>query len=434
MDVLAIRRAGPLSGEVAVSGSKNASLPMMAAAILAHERVDLVGVPALFDVRTLARVLAGVGVECRFEKPGRLCLQTVDPSPTTAGYRLVRRMRASFCVLGPLVARRGTARVAMPGGCRLGDRPVDLHLHGLASLGAKLRVERGYVVAEAKRLRGALVDLSGPRGPTVTGTANVLSAAVLARGTSVITGAAREPEIVELGRMLVRMGARIDGLGTSTLEVAGVDGLRGCRWPVMGDRIEAATWLISAAASGGRLRVTGVPHGQLQSVLEVLDQCGASLRADGDGVSLVSRGRPRPVTVSARPYPGFPTDVQPLLSAWLAIGDGQSIVRDEVFPARFLHLAELARMGARVGRQGNSAVIRGVDRLEGAEVAAHDLRCGAALVVAGIAAVCGTRIHAAEHLDRGYESLTTKLAGAGVEVERIRSRDRAGSRARSSRR
>ncbi len=409
----------PLYGTVSAGGSKNAALPMMAASILARGPVRLLGVPRLADVDALARVLGDLGVEVTRTVDDALLLETVDPAPVRARYELVRRMRASFCVLGPLLARRGTAVVSLPGGCNIGDRPVDLHLKGLAALGARLRLQRGYIVARAERLRGATIDLGGPRGPTVTGTANVLSAAVLAEGTTTITTAAREPEIVDLGNFLIGMGAKIAGLGTSTLQITGVDELAGTSYRVIPDRIEAATLLLAVAITGGSGTVTGVVPEHLTAVLEKLRLAGTRIEQDADSVTIAADGPPRPVDVVAQPYPGVPTDVQAQWTALVSLAGGRSTVEDRVFPNRFLHVAELNRLGARIRRQNATALVTGVDRLTGAVVTAGDLRASAALVLAGLAAKGETTVRRIHHLDRGYQRLDEKLGQLGAHIERM---------------
>lgn len=409
----------PLHGTVRASGSKNAVLPMMAASLLAEGPVRLQGVPWLADVDTLALVLSDLGVAVTRASEDGLLLETVDPSPIRARYELVRRMRASFCVLGPLLARRGKAVVSLPGGCNIGDRPVDLHLEGLAALGARLRLKRGYVVAEAERLRGTTIDLSGPGGSTVTGTANVLSAAVLARGTTTITGAAREPEIVDLGSFLVSMGARIAGLGTSTIRITGVEQLGGTTYRVIPDRIEAATLLLAAAITGGSATVSGVVPEHLAGVLEKLRAAGSQIELGPSQVTITANGRPRPIDVVARPFPGIPTDVQAQWTALLSLARGRSTVRDEVFARRFMHIAELNRMGAQIEHHDSAAVVTGVERLSGAGVTASDLRASAALVLAGLAAEGRTTVRHIHHLDRGYERLDEKLGQLGARIERV---------------
>jgi UDP-N-acetylglucosamine 1-carboxyvinyltransferase len=413
-----IRGGTRLSGTVRVSGSKNAALPMMAAAILASEPVRLEGVPRLLDVETLSQVLRELGVAVTRTLDEALVLETVDLAAVRAGYELVRRMRASFCVLGPLLARRGRAVVSLPGGCNIGPRPVDLHLAGLAALGAELRIEHGYVIAEAKRLVGARIQLAGPQGPTVTGTANVLAAAVLADGETVITGAAVEPEIVDLGRLLNGMGAQIEGLGTPTLRIEGVERLHGTTYRIIPDRIEAATLLLAAAITGGTVTVAGVVPEQLAAVLDKLDQAGFDLLVAKDQVTLVATAPPRPVDLTALPYPGVPSDVQAQWMALLTLARGRSTVGDRVFASRFQHIAELNRLGARIELCGSTAVVTGVDRLTGAVVTASDLRASAALVLAGLAAQGETVIDDIHHLDRGYERLDEKLNQLGAQVER----------------
>jgi UDP-N-acetylglucosamine 1-carboxyvinyltransferase len=418
MSFLRILGPTPLSGTVPVSGAKNAALPMMAAAILASEPLRLEGVPRLLDVETLACVLEKLGVETHRTAEDVLTLQTVDSAPAHAEYELVRRMRASFCVLGPLLARRGRAIVSLPGGCNIGPRPVDLHLAGLAALGADLKIEHGYVMARADRLVGAKIHLSGACGPTVTGTANVLTAAVLARGETTIIGAAMEPEIVDLGCLLNRMGARIDGLGTATLWVRGVDQLGGATYRVIPDRIEAATLLLAAAISLGRVTVTGVVPGHLHAVLEALRACGFELAEGKDQVTLTAGDRPRALNVTALPYPGIPSDVQAQWMALLSLARGQSTVCDRVFSSRFLHVAELNRLGARIQWSDSSAVVTGVGHLSGAAVTASDLRASAALVLAGLAAHGETLVHDIHHLDRGYQRLDEKLNRLGARIRR----------------
>jgi UDP-N-acetylglucosamine 1-carboxyvinyltransferase len=441
----------PLHGEIRCSGAKNAALPIMAAAILASEPVRLENVPRLADVRTLAQLLRGLGVDvtrasmlenaCGCRTPphckqgafvdGRnphettptedtIRLETVDPRPVRARERLVRQMRASFCVLGPLLARRGRAVVPLPGGCNIGHRPVDLHLKGLVALGADLRLEHGYVVAAAKRLHGAQIDLSGPDGPTVTGTANVLSAAVLAHGTTVIRGAAVEPEVVDLGRFLIAMGAKIDGLGTPTVRIEGVDQLGGTSHRLIPDRIEAATLLMAAAITAGSATVAGLIPEHVATVLQRLRAAGAEIDVGTDRVSIVAGARLRAVDLVAQPYPGAATDVQAQWTALMSVAEGVSRVQDRVFPSRFLHVAELNRLGAKITCGNGTATVQGVTHLSGARVTACDLRASAALVLAGLAAEGRTVVDHVHHLDRGYQRLDHKLRQLGAQIERAR--------------
>jgi UDP-N-acetylglucosamine 1-carboxyvinyltransferase len=408
-----------LCGTVRAGGSKNAALPMMAAAILADGPVRLEGVPRLADVDTLSLLLGQLGIEVRRAEDDAIVLRTVDPQPVRADYELVRRMRASFCVLGPLLARRGKAVVSLPGGCNVGPRPVDLHLAGLVALGADLRIEHGYVIARADRLVGTTVSMAGPRGPTVTGTANVLSAAVLAEGRTTITGAAVEPEIVDLGRFLNSLGAKIDGLGTPALEIDGVRRLTGGCHAVIPDRIETATLLLAAAITRGQVTVAGAVPGHLDAVLEKLGQAGCHITVEDDRITLAADGRPRPLEITAEPYPGVPSDVQAQWMALLSLADGRSTVRDLVFRSRFLHAAELNRLGARIELGDAAAAVQGVGGLTGAEVTASDLRASAALVLAGLAAQGETLVREIHHLDRGYQRLDEKLNLLGADVRRV---------------
>jgi UDP-N-acetylglucosamine 1-carboxyvinyltransferase len=419
MDVIKITGGKRLNGTIAASGSKNAALPIMAASILADGPVTLSGVPDLADVNTLALLLGHLGVETKRDLAGALKISTVDSRPTRAASDLVSQMRASFCVLGPLLARRGRAIVALPGGCAIGTRPVDLHLKGLAALGADIRIEQGYVVARATRLHGAKMSLAGPRGPTVTGTANVMAAATIARGHSTILGAACEPEIADLGQFLIAMGAKIDGLGTATIEIDGVEQLDGAAHRVIPDRIEAATLLIAAAITRGSIEVTGVIPGQMSAVLTALDAAGAELQIGPNRIGIALNDRPRPFRASAAPYPGVPTDVQAQLTALASVGTDTSYVRDQVFPLRFQHIGELNRLGAAIDRRGNCAIVTGVQSLCGGQVTASDLRASAAFVLAGLAARGTTVVHGIEHLDRGYERFEAKLNSLGARIERV---------------
>ena len=406
-----------LRGAAAASGAKNAALPMMAAAILAQGPVRLQGAPQLTDVDTLAALLRQLGLRVRREGAD-LTLETVDDRPIQADYELVRAMRAGFCVLGPLLARRGRAKVALPGGCNIGERPVDLHLRGLAALGARFQLKQGYVTARAERLRGATIDLCGPRGPTVTGAANVLCAAVLAEGTTVIRGAPLEPEIVDLGHLLVKMGARLEGLGTPTICVEGVRELHGAVHRVIPDRIEAATLLLAAAITGGEATVEQIEPRHLHAVTSALAQAGAQLDIQDDCIAIDARRPLRSVSVTADPYPGLPTDVQAQWTALAAVASGTARIRDRVFPDRFLHVAELRRLGARIRVGAGGALVRGAARLQGARISAGDLRASAALVLAGLAADGCTTVDVIEHLDRGYERLDEKLRALGARIVR----------------
>lgn len=419
MENMVIRGGRPLRGTVAVAGSKNAALPIMAACLLADEPVILENVPRLADVETLTQVLDGLGLSSVRLPTGAIHLQVNDASRCEADADLVRRMRASFCVLGPLVARRGHARVALPGGCRIGERPVDLHLKGLAALGAEITIENDQVTAHARKLRGAEINLIGDRGTTVTGTCNVMSAAVLAEGDSWLDGAACEPEVIDLGRFLGELGAQIDGLGSSRIHVRGVPRLAGGYYRIIPDRIEAATLMTAAALTRGELTLTNVRRTQLTAVIAKLRHIGLTI--DGERNSLVVHGdRPlRAADIDTAPYPGVPTDVQAQLTALLALATGTSRIRDHVFPDRFHHLAELRRMGAQIRQHGHEATVTGVRSLHGAEVTATDLRASAALLIAALAARGETTLRQIYHLDRGYERLDEKLRSVGANIHRV---------------
>jgi UDP-N-acetylglucosamine 1-carboxyvinyltransferase len=419
MDPILIRGGRPLRGSLAISGSKNAALPIMAATLAVDGLVTLSRVPQLTDVATLLELLNGLGVRTRRAIDGRTTLEVTSTADSLAPYELLHRMRAGICVLGPLLARRGQAVVALPGGCNLGPRPIDLHLKGLAALGAELRLEQGYITARARRLAGAVIDLTGPTGSTVTGTCNVMTAATLARGTTVLLGAACEPEVVDLGRFLNRCGAKITGLGTSTLEIDGVDELSGCEHAVIPDRIEAATWLIAGAITRGELSLGGVDPSHLTAVIDTLRDIGVTIEPQGDGLVVSGMGPWKPCRIVADPYPGLPTDVQPQLTSLLALVPCESRVRDRVFPERYLHLPELCRLGADIRRDAEGCRIHGVTRLSGADVAAADLRGGAALLLATLAAEGDSRLHGVSHLDRGYENFVTKLTAGGARITRL---------------
>ena len=427
MDMFVIEGGAPLRGTVRSGGAKNAALPIMAASLMADGPVTLQDVPELVDVRTLARLLETLGVQTARNDDRSLCLEVIDDAPVVADYELVRRMRASICVLGPLLARRKKAVVSLPGGCNIGDRPIGLHLKGLRALGAEIRIEHGYVVAEAERLRGANIFLGGSFGSTVTGTCNVLAAAVLAEGTTTIESAACEPEVADFGNFLNAMGARIEGLGTPFLKIEGVDSLSGTRHTVIPDRIEAATFLIAAAMTRGEVTVENVCPAHLSAVIEKLREVGVPLdihqeSVDASRASVTVRpgGSLKATECSALPYPGLPTDVQAQFMALLSLCEGNSVVTDKVFPDRFLHVPELVRLGARIYREGPSAIISGVKQLRGACIMASDLRASAALVVAALAAEGSSVIRRIYHLDRGYERLEERLIALGANVRRVK--------------
>jgi len=426
MDKFVVQGGRRIAGSVAVSGAKNAALPIMAAVIASQGETVLENVPDLVDVRTLSALLRTLGVMVTPAADGQVRLQVVDPGACVADYQLVRQMRASICVLGPLLGRRGKACVSLPGGCNIGTRPIDLHLKGLAALGAEIEVRNGYVLASARRLRGAAIHLGGSRGSTVTGTCNVMSAAALAQGTTIITAAACEPEVVALADFLNAMGARIAGQGTPRLEIEGVECLQGTRCRIIPDRIEAATLLIAGAMTQGQVELQDVRPEHLTAVLELLAEIGCQIEIQADQktaavqtLKLSAGGPLHPLDVTALPYPGIPTDVQAQLMALACTIPGASVIRDQVFPDRFMHVAELGRMGARIRQQESTAVVSGECRLTGANVMASDLRASAALVLAALAAEGETTIRRIYHLDRGYAALEQKLNALGAHVTRL---------------
>lgn len=426
MDKLIVEGGRRLGGEVANAGSKNAVLPILAASLLTSEPLIVENVPELSDVRTMLRVLADMGSATRAEGDGRVEVRSGDAPLSRAGWEHVRRMRGSVCVLGPLLARTGRAEVSLPGGCVFGVRPIDLHLKGFEALGARVRIERGYVVAETPPggLRGADMYLGSAAGSSVTGTANVMMAASLAKGRTVIQGAACEPEVVDLGRCLVEMGAHIQGLGSPRIEIEGVERLRGARFRVIPDRIEAGTYLIAGAMTGGRVRVKGARPEHLAVLIERLREAHVPLEVGEDWIETQeyeprdAEQRPRSTDVTTLPFPGFPTDLQAQWMALMTMADGISVITERIYPDRYMHLAELARLGAKVRRDGPTAVVQGTARLSGAPVTASDLRASAALVLAGLVAEGETHIHRVYHIDRGYERLEEKLTGIGVKIVR----------------
>ena len=416
MDKLRIRGGRPLEGEVRISGAKNAALPIMCAALLTAEPLRLANVPQLMDVRTMAKLLRQMGVEATAPSAARMALHARQISDPTAAYDLVRTMRASVLVLGPLLARCGRARVSLPGGCAIGLRPVDQHVKGLQAMGATIEIEHGYMNAVAERLHGARIVMDMV---TVTGTENLMMAATLAEGTTLIENAAREPEVVDLARCLVAMGARIEGAGSDAIRIDGVRSLRGAEHAVMPDRIETGTYLTAAAAAGGRVRLLGVASESLDATLEKLREAGARIAVSGSSVELEASGRPAAVSVRTAPYPGFATDMQAQFMALAAIAEGTAVITETIFENRFMHALELQRLGADISIQGNSAVVRGVERLQGASVMATDLRASAGLVIAGLLAEGETVVDRIYHLDRGYEALEAKLGALGARVERF---------------
>jgi UDP-N-acetylglucosamine 1-carboxyvinyltransferase len=419
MDMLTIQGGTPLRGTVRVEGAKNAALPIMAACLAVRGQVQLAQVPDLVDVATMTQLLQSLGCVINRTKTQTATIDADSANRSFADYELVRRMRASICVLGPLLARFGKAQVSLPGGCNIGHRPIDLHLKGLAALGADLRIENGYVVATATRLRGADVELGGPSGSTVTGTCNVMVAAALAKGRTTIRSAACEPEVVDLGNFLNAAGAQISGLGTSVVEISGVESLQGVTHTILPDRIEAATFAIAAAATRGNILIPNARTEDLTSVIDALRVMGVRIVSSSAGLEVSCHSELQPVDIVAMPYPGIPTDTQAQFMACLCTVQGVSKVRDAVFPDRFMHAAELLRMGANLQRHGDLTVVHGGQRLTGASVMASDLRASAALVIAGLAATDQTTVRRIYHLDRGYARLEEKLTALGAPVSRV---------------
>ncbi|MEO8312084.1 MAG: UDP-N-acetylglucosamine 1-carboxyvinyltransferase [Caldimonas sp.] len=418
MDQLRIRGGRRLAGEIAISGAKNAALPEMCAALLTAERVQLHNVPSLNDVTTMARLLKTLGVDLEMTERGApsLALTAGDVTSREAPYELVKTMRASILVLGPLLARFGEARVSLPGGCAIGTRPVDQHIKGLQAMGADIVVEHGYIVARARRLQGARITTDMV---TVTGTENLLMAATLAEGETILENAAQEPEVGDLAEMLIAMGARIEGHGTSRIRVVGVERLNGVTHRIVSDRIEAGTFLCAVAAAGGDVVLRHARGEHLEAVIEKLREAGATIDAGDGWIRVRADARPRAVSVRTSEYPAFPTDMQAQLMALDCIADGTATITETIFENRFMHVNELLRLGAKVDVDGRVAVVQGVDRLSGATVMATDLRASAGLVIAALVAEGVTVVDRIYHLDRGYDRMEAKLRTLGADVERV---------------
>lgn len=415
MDKLIIKGGRRLHGEVTVSGSKNAALPILCATILAAGVHEIRNVPALRDINTTIRLLESLGARVE-GRSGTLRIDSAGIDQVEATYDLVKTMRASVLVLGPLLARFGRSRVSLPGGCAIGARPIDQHLKGLAALGAEIRLSHGYVEAEARQLRGARIyfDIS-----TVGGTEHLLMTAALAKGETVLENAAREPEIIELAEVLNGMGARIEGAGTDTIRIRGVEQLEPMNHAVMPDRIEAGTFMIAAAITGGEVKIRNMRLEHLDALTFKLQDAGVEVCSRDDMVLVRGPEKIRPVNIKTRPYPGFPTDMQAQFMTLMCLADGASVISENIFENRFMHVAELLRFGADILVEGNAATVKGVRQLSGAPVMATDLRASASLVLAGLAADNTTEVSRIYHLDRGYERLEEKLKGLGAEIERV---------------
>ncbi len=417
MDKILIHGGRTLKGKVSLSGAKNASLPIMAAALLTEGISTLTNLPTLRDIRTHKKLLSWLGVSCEEVSPSELRLDTSQVKGWEAPYDLVKTMRASILVLGPLVARLGKARVSLPGGCAIGARPINLHLKGLEQMGARLELKHGYVEAKARQLKGAEIvfDL-----PTVTGTENLMMAATLAKGKTTLANAAKEPEVVDLAIFLKGMGARIAGAGTDIITVEGVPSLHPATYRVMPDRIEAGTYLVAAGITGGEITLTDYDGSCLEALITKLKETGVEFAQNKAGLTASGPRKVRSVSVTTRPYPGFPTDMQAQFMALMAVSQDTSIIQETIFENRFMHVSELQRMGADIQVSGHQAVVKGVSRLNGAPVMATDLRASASLVLAGLRAEGITEISRVYHLDRGYETLEKKLSALGAKIERIK--------------
>jgi UDP-N-acetylglucosamine 1-carboxyvinyltransferase len=417
VDQLVIRGGKSLSGEVRVSGAKNAALPLMAAALLTEEPLELDNVPRLVDVRTIAKLLRHMGVGVEGDGTPTIRLRARDVTRPEAPYDLVKTMRASVLVLGPLAARLGRARVSLPGGCAIGPRPINLHLMGLEKLGATIRLDQGYVEVEARRLKGARIafDLQ-----TVTGTENLMMAAALAEGTTILENAACEPEVEDLARLLNAMGARVEGAGTATITIHGVSALGGVSHRIIPDRIEAGTFAVAAAITGGDITLRECQPGHLEAVIAKLEEAGMRIQAGPHSLRVTGTGRPRAVNVRTQPFPGFATDMQAQMMALMTIAEGRSVITEAVFGNRFMHVNELLRLGADITIAGNTAVVQGVPNLLGAPVMATDLRASASLILAALAAQGRTVVSRIYHLDRGYETIEHKLTALGADIKRVK--------------
>lgn len=433
MDSFLIRGGNRLKGRVEISGSKNASLPIMAACLMARGRSRLHGVPRLSDIDSMNKLLGELGCHVYRHPPedsprekgpvlnGPLDIEVMDESRCEARYEIVSTMRASICVLGPLLGSRGRAIISMPGGCAIGDRPVDLHIRGLQRLGADFRIESGNIIGEVRgRLKGCRMYLGGAQGPTVLGTINVMCAAAMAEGETVIVGAACEPEVVDTANLMNKMGAKISGQGTPEIRIEGVDKLIATEHRVIPDRIETATFIIAAAMTNGELELKHCNLDHLLAVEDRLSEVGIRVERENGTLRVSSARRLNPIETTTQPYPGFPTDVQAQLMALLCLADGMSVITERIFPDRFLHVGELNRMGAKIRKEGATAVIQGVKELQGATVMASDLRASAALVLAGLVARGQTRINRVYHIDRGYEKIEEKLIAVGADIQRVR--------------
>lgn len=418
MDKIVVTGGRKLKGEVTISGAKNSALPIMAAALLAEEESILENVPDLRDIQTMIRLLRSLGARVHFEN-GTLSIRPGRTIKSLAAYKLVSTMRASVCVLGPLLARTGHAEVSLPGGCVIGQRPIDLHLKGFEALGAKIEIKHGYVYAHVQKgLRGRNIYLGGSFGSSVLATGNVMMAAVLSRGKTVIESAACEPEVVDLARFLKKMGAKIEGEGSPHLEITGVKKLHGVEYSVIPDRVEAGTFMLAAAMSGGDVLIKKAEPVHMNAVIDKLERAGVRIKVGKNSLRVRRTARLRPVDITTLPYPGFPTDLQAQMMALMAITPGISVITEKIYPDRFMHVSELNRMGSKIFLEGPSAIVHGVKKLSGAPVMASDLRASAALIIAGLVAEGSTEVQRVYHLDRGYEKIEEKMRSLGAVIRR----------------
>lgn len=417
MDSFLIEGGRPLRGEVTIGGSKNAVLPILAATLLTGDSCTLHRVPDLSDVRFMLKILESLGAETSYRE-GTVTVRAAKIKGF-GDYELIRKMRGSICILGPLLARCGQARVSLPGGCVIGTRPIDLHLKGLKALRSKIEIENGYINAHAKKLKGNTIFLGGRSGPTVLGTANIMMAATLADGVTVIESAACEPEVTDLAHFLISMGARIQGIGSPTLTITGVQELHGAEHEVIPDRIEACTFVCAAAATQGDVIIHGSRPEHFQAVLDKLREAGVRIERKAGTLRITRKGTLKPADITTMPYAGFPTDVQAQFMALMCLAKGTSVITERIFESRFMHVAELMRLGADIAIEGPNAIVKGGSPLSGAPVMASDLRASAALVIAGLAAKGKTQVHRIYHLDRGYERMEEKLRKLGAKIARV---------------
>ncbi len=416
MPKIIVRKSGPLKGTVKISGAKNSVLPIMAASLLAQDKVILEDIPGLRDVEVISEVLTSLGADVKKHGNGILEINSSGIDNSEAPYDLIKKMRASFLVIGPLLARMGRARVSLPGGCAIGARPIDLHLKGLSALGAKIDLGHGYVEAQADKLVGDKIYLDFP---SVGATENIMMAATMAEGQTIIQNAAEEPEIVDLANFLNSMGAKVRGAGTDTIKIQGVKELGGTRHTVIPDRIEAGTYMVAAAITGGDVTIKNALSDHLKPMIAKLKECGVDIYENGDQIRISAPNGITAVDLKTLPYPGFPTDMQSQFMTLLSVANGTSVINETVFENRFMHVSELARMGANIKIEGHTAVVQGVNILEGAQVRATDLRAGAALILAGLVADGVTEIGDTHHIDRGYVEIENKLRSLGANIERM---------------